>query len=82
MGLGDMKLYLIIGAGVAVLGLLAFSHVKAYQAGRTAEQAAVAAQINQENEHAGNTAEDWRARLRRCVDAGRVFSFESGSCDR
>lgn len=76
-----MKIYLMIGAAVAALGLLTYSHVKAYKAGRAAEQAAFAERINEENENAGNNAEEWRAELRRCTLSGGVFNFETGSCE-
>lgn len=69
----------VVGIVVA-LGLLTFSHRFAYQAGRQVEQAAFLDRINKENEDAGNSAEDWRAQYRRCVDAGRLFDFEAGSC--
>ena len=74
--------WLKLGAAVAVLGLLTWSHTAAYQAGRSAEQAAFVERINQENEDAGNSAEDWRGQYRRCVDAGGVFDFETGACDQ
>ena len=77
-----MRLYLLIGAAVAALGLLTYSHTAAYRAGRAAEQASIATRINQENDNAGNAAEKWRADLRRCSDAGGVFDFETGACDR
>lgn len=67
---------------VVALGLLTFSHRFAYQSGRQVEQAAFLDRINKENEDAGNSAEDWRAQYRRCVDAGRLFDFEAGSCHR
>lgn len=65
---------------VAAVALLTFSHRFAYQAGRQVEQAAFLDRINKENEDAGNSAEDWRAQYRRCVDAGGLFDFEAGSC--
>lgn len=77
-----MRLYLLIGAGVAALALLTFSHTKAYQAGRATEQAAVASRINKENDNAGNHAEDWRAALRRCNGTGGLFDYETGTCDK
>ncbi|UUP19486.1 hypothetical protein [Nitratireductor thuwali] len=80
LGLG-IGAWLRIGAVLAVLGGLAWSHHSAYQAGRTAEQAAFMAKLNQENEDAGKAAEDWRARYRRCVDGGGLYSFETGTCD-
>lgn len=72
----------IVMGAVALGGALTLSHCKAYQAGRTAEQAAFAAKINQQNEEAGNAAEDWRTAFRRCVDGGGVFDFEAGTCQR
>lgn len=77
-----MKLYVILGAAAALLAALTASHTFAYRAGRSAEQAEIARHINQENENAGEAAEDWRARLRRCVDAGGVYDFETGACNR
>lgn len=77
-----MRIYLLIGTAVAVLGLLTYSHTVAYHAGGAAEQAAIATKINQENDNAGNAAEKWRADLRRCSDAGGVFNFEAGACEQ
>ncbi|TIT48452.1 MAG: hypothetical protein E5W72_17980 [Mesorhizobium sp.] len=77
-----MKLYLLAGAGLAALALITFSHVKAYQAGRTTEQAAIVAKLNQENDNAGNSAEKWRAALRACDAAGRLFDYEAGTCEQ
>ena len=81
MMLGSMRLYLVIGAVVSVLALLTYSHVKAYRAGRAVEQAAILDRINEENDNAGNTAEDWRAEYRRCADAGGLYDFETNTCD-
>ncbi|RLP27899.1 hypothetical protein [Mesorhizobium sp. YM1C-6-2] len=72
----------MLGAGAAALVLLAWSHTAAYRAGRTYEQAAFAAKITKENDNAGNAAEKWRTDLRRCSDAGGVFDFETGACER
>ena len=77
-GLGT---WIKLGAGLAVVAALAWSHSAAYRAGRSAEQAAFVERINQENEYAGNSAEDWRSQYRRCVDAGGLFDFETGACD-
>ncbi|EKF17048.1 hypothetical protein [Nitratireductor pacificus] len=74
--------WLRAGAAVAVLGALTWSHLAVYRAGRSAEQAAFAEKINQQNEEAGNAAEDWRARYRRCVDTGGLFDHETGTCDQ
>lgn len=69
-------------AGVVVAGgLLTFTHWKAYEAGRAVAQAAFSAQVNEDNDHAGKMAEDWRSRLRACVDAGGLFDFADGTCD-
>jgi hypothetical protein len=65
---------------VLVLTLLTYSHHKAYQAGRAMEQAAFLNRINQENEHAGNEAERWRADYRRCVNAGGLYQFDTSTC--
>ncbi|WP_166163064.1 hypothetical protein [Chelativorans oligotrophicus] len=78
-GLGT---WIQIGIVLAVMSGLAWSHSAAYRAGRSAEQAAFVERINQENEDAGNSAEDWRSQYRRCVDAGGLFDFETGACDR
>lgn len=72
--------WLRLGAIVVAVGFLIYSHTRAYQAGRLAEQAAFLEQINQENEDAGNEAERWRTDYRRCVDAGGVYDFETGTC--
>ncbi|WP_173931406.1 hypothetical protein [Chelativorans sp. Marseille-P2723] len=71
-----------IGIGAALIVALGWSHLSAYRAGRSAEQAAFLNQIRQENEHAGKTAEDWRGHYRLCVERGGLFDFETGSCDR
>lgn len=70
-----------LGLAAAALAGLGFSHWKAYSVGRAAEQAAFLERINQENDNAGNAAEDWRAEYRRCVGAGGVYDFETGTCD-
>ncbi|MDZ5697828.1 hypothetical protein [Chelativorans sp. M5D2P16] len=72
--------WLKAGAVLIVLAGVAWSHRAAYQAGRTAEQAAFAERINQENEDAGKAAEDWRARYRRCAERGGLYDFERGAC--
>ncbi|PSM18206.1 hypothetical protein [Nitratireductor sp. StC3] len=77
-GLGT---WIKIIAGLAVLAGLAWSHSAAYRAGRSAEQARIVERINQENDDAAENAEDWRGKLRRCIDAGGVFDFETGSCE-
>ena len=70
-----------IGIGVALLAGLAWSHTAAYRAARAAEQAALVERINQENEDAGNAAEDWRGRYRFCIGRGGLYDFETGTCD-
>lgn len=50
--------------------------------GRAIEQSAFAEQIRKSNEEAGDAAETWRADFRRCNDAGGLFNFETGACDR
>lgn len=70
-----------IGAGLAVLAVLAWSHTAAYRAGRSAEQAKIVERINQENDDAAENAEDWRAEYRRCIASGRLYDFETGSCE-
>nr|WP_244425206.1 hypothetical protein [Pseudaminobacter salicylatoxidans] len=65
-----------------MLGLLTWSHVEAYRAGQIAAQTDILTRINQENEHAGNEAERWRSEYRRCNDAGGVYDFAAGACDR
>ncbi len=77
-----MKLYLVAGMAVAIVVGLSLSHAAAYRAGKLAGQTSVADHINQENDNAGNTAEKWRGDLRRCLDAGGVFDFEIGACDK
>jgi len=76
------RLWAGLAAIVVLAGLITYSHRFAYQAGRQAEQAAFLDRINKENENAGNSAEDWRGRYRRCIDAGGLFDFEAGACDR
>ncbi|MBN7760265.1 hypothetical protein JYP52_03895 [Nitratireductor aquibiodomus] len=69
---------------VAVLGVSVIAggiYLYGRQRGRMAEQAAFAQWINQQNEDAGNAAEDWRARYRRCAERGGVFNYETGACD-
>lgn len=73
--------WLRIGAVLAVIGALAWSHTHAYRAGRQAEQVKFVQKINEENENAGNAAEDWRARYRRCAERGGLYDFETGACD-
>jgi hypothetical protein len=77
-----MREYLVIGGAVVAIALLGFSHWQAYRAGRAIEQAGFAQQIETENANAGKTAEKWRAALRRCGDAGRLYDFATGACDR
>ena len=75
------RLWLVPGAIIAALVFLTWSHIHAYRAGRQVEQAAFLERINKDNEDAGISAEDWRARYRRCVDGGGLFKFETGACD-
>lgn len=66
--------------GIALLIVAAWFDGHSY--GQKAAQADILKQINQENEHAGNEAERWRSDYRRCVDAGGLYDFEAGSCDK
>lgn len=75
-----IRIYMMIGAAVAVIGLLAYSHVKVYNAGRAVEQAAIVKRIEKENTDAGANAEKWRADLRRCIADGGMFDYETGTC--
>lgn len=77
-GLGT---WIKIGAGLAVLAGLAWSHNAAYRAGRSAEQAKIIERITQENDNAAENAEEWRSELRRCVASGRLFDHGTGSCE-
>lgn len=77
-----IRLWASLAAVVAVLCLCVWALHFAYQAGRQAEQAAFLNRINLENEHAGDIAEKWRGDLRRCLDAGGLFDFETGTCDK
>ncbi|WP_309086711.1 hypothetical protein [Chelativorans sp.] len=78
LGLGT---WIKLGAALAVIAGLAWSHTAAYRAGRAVEQAAFSEQIRKENENAGNAAEDWRARYRLCIERGKLFDFETGTCN-
>jgi len=78
----SLRVWGALAGVVAVVGALTFSHRFAYQAGRSVEQASFLERINKENEDAGSSAEDWRTQYRRCVDAGRLFNFEAGTCDK
>lgn len=78
---GSLRLWGALAGVVAVMGALTLSHRFAYQAGRSVEQAAFLDRINQENEDAGSSAEDWRARYRRCAERGGLYDFETGACD-
>lgn len=75
-----IRTYLLIGAGIALLAVLAWSHTAAYRSGQRVGQASVIEKLNQENDNAGQDAEKWRGDLRRCNDAGGVFDFEFGTC--
>ncbi|MBN7755552.1 hypothetical protein JYP46_01840 [Nitratireductor aquimarinus] len=66
----------ILAVSVMAGGIYLYGH----QRGRMAEQAVFAQWTNQQNEDAGNAAEDWRARYRRCAERGGVFDYETGSC--
>lgn len=74
--------WLRLGAALAVILALAWSHACAYQAGRAAGHAAVARDIENRNEEAGDAAETWRGRYRECLGAGGLYDFETGACDR
>jgi hypothetical protein len=76
-----MKAYLLVGAVAGAEALLTFTHFKAYQAGRSVEQAAFMARIEEENTDAANRAENWRAELRRCNASGGLFDFETAACE-
>ncbi len=67
----------VLAVSLITGGIYLFGH----QRGRMAEQASFAQWINQQNEEAGNAAEDWRARYRRCAERGGLFDFETGACD-
>ncbi|WP_349366792.1 MAG: hypothetical protein ABL311_04715 [Nitratireductor rhodophyticola] len=71
-------LAVVVGASVIVALIYSYGHHR----GRVDEQAAFAGRINQENEEAGNAAEDWRARYRRCAERGGLFNYETGACDQ
>ncbi|WP_432288751.1 hypothetical protein SLT36_30075 (plasmid) [Aminobacter sp. BA135] len=77
-----MRAYLLAVAAVAVIAALGWSHTAAFRYGRSTEQVRFAAEITKENDNAGRAAENWRAEFRRCADAGGVFDFERGTCDR
>ncbi|MGI3128754.1 hypothetical protein [Nitratireductor sp. PBL-C9] len=85
--LGMISKALLSPLGKALAAILAVSviaggiYLYGHQRGRMAEQAAFAQWINQQNEDAGNAAEDWRARYRRCAERGGLFDFETGACD-
>lgn len=76
------RLWAYLGAAGVLLLLWGWALNTAYQAGRQAEQAAFLNRINVENENAGDIAEKWRGDLRRCIDAGGVYDFETGACDK
>jgi len=59
-----MLTWLKIGAVVAVIAALVWSHRTAYHAGRAVEQAAFSEQIRKENADASEAAEEWRALYR------------------
>jgi len=69
-----------LAAVLAVCVIAGGIYLYGHQRGRMAEQAALAQCINQQNEEAGNAAEAWRARYRRCVERGGVFDYETGDC--
>lgn len=77
-----MKIWAALGivalAVFTVGGLMKVS----YSAGYRSAQQEVVRQIEKENTDAGNSAENWRDRLRACDDSGGVFDFASGTCDR
>lgn len=75
-----MRAALIAATAATVMGGLIGSHAAAYRYGHSTEQARFAAQITMENVDAGNAAEKWRAELRSCTGAGRLFDFETGAC--
>ncbi|MBY8918837.1 hypothetical protein KUG85_04650 [Nitratireductor sp. L1-7-SE] len=75
------KLGQALGAVLLVLALAGGIYRYGHHRGRVDEQAAFAAKINQENEEAGNAAEDWRVRYRRCAERGRMFDFATGTCE-
>jgi len=77
-----MFTWLKIGAALAVIGVLVWSHLSAYRAGRAVEQAAFSEQMRKENADAGEAAEEWRARYRLCVAGGWLYDFETGACER
>ena len=87
IGLGFVSRVLLSPLGKALAAVLAVSlitggiYLFGHQRGRMTEQASFAQWINQQNEEAGNAAEDWRARYRRCAERGGLFDFETGACD-
>ncbi|MDV6226271.1 hypothetical protein R2G56_08235 [Nitratireductor aquimarinus] len=83
---GFVLSFLLSPLGKALAAVLAVSviaggiYLYGHQRGCMSEQASFARWINQQNEDAGNAAEDWRARYRRCAERGGVFDYETGSC--
>lgn len=79
---------LLSPAGKAVGGLLAAAalYAGAYAHGRVDGRALanrdILERLDRENDHAGDTAENWRDAYRRCVDAGGVYDFAAGACER
>lgn len=76
------KLGVSIICGLAVTAFLGWTHYEMYETGRAYERSAMLNSIVKGNEDAGNAAENWRTKYRRCLDAGGVFDFEAGSCQR
>ncbi|EKF44084.1 hypothetical protein NA8A_00040 [Nitratireductor indicus C115] len=70
-----------VGSVLTVAALVVGVYAYGYQRGRTVEQVAFARKINHENKEAGNAAEDWRARYRRCAERDGLYDFETGACD-
>ncbi len=76
------KLGQALGAVLLVLAVATGLYLYGYHKGSVEQQAAFAERINLENEEAGNAAEDWRARYRRCAERGGLFDYETGTCHR
>ncbi len=72
--------WVLLAGVVAITGAVGGAYFKGRADGRALEQAAIVQQINRENREAGDAAEKWRHDLRRCNDAGGVFSFDTGAC--
>lgn len=76
-----LRLYLAIGAAVALILGAGALYLTGRKDGAAAGKAEIIKQIGKDNDNAGKAADDWRTAFRDCVHGGGLFDFERGTCE-